>query len=289
MHVFVLILNVSFHVQCTCILTVAILLLFPCQLRDGDSVDSPLIHRYCGQANLPSPVVTTSNHLWINFVSDSSVSLNGFRLEYATSGKLNSLFHSLLQCGLSIKRMKPIVVKQVHASHHAVINSRLSSSNCCLPSSHSFLSFPPTLPLPSPPFLFLSFPLSPFFLLFLFFFPFSTFLAPLSESPSTSYSSASSANTQAGPIFCWMSLSALVPGCGGILDGESGEVTSPQWPNAYPSDQLCQWMVITSPGSRIQVNMTDVDLPLHQQDCFTYVIVRSLFLFSLTLPSCHLL
>lgn len=56
------------------------------QLRDGRTATSRLINRYCGRTSLPPDVTTTSQWLYVRFVSDASVSHNGFRLEYIANG-----------------------------------------------------------------------------------------------------------------------------------------------------------------------------------------------------------
>lgn len=43
------------------------------------------IGTYCGET-LPPTIVSTTESLWLNFMSDFSVVGNGFRLEYITNG-----------------------------------------------------------------------------------------------------------------------------------------------------------------------------------------------------------
>jgi hypothetical protein len=53
------------------------------EIRDGEEATSPLIGRYCGY-HLPGAVKSTSNFLWLKFVSDGSVQKAGFSLDYVT-------------------------------------------------------------------------------------------------------------------------------------------------------------------------------------------------------------
>ncbi|OQV15507.1 Tolloid-like protein 2 [Hypsibius exemplaris] len=53
------------------------------EIRDGQDGSSPLIGRHCGY-HLPSQVKSTTNYLWLKFVSDGSVQKAGFSLEYVT-------------------------------------------------------------------------------------------------------------------------------------------------------------------------------------------------------------
>lgn len=52
-------------------------------MRDGDDANSTLIGRYCGD-QLPPPVLSTHNFLWLRFKSDSSVDAAGFLANYTT-------------------------------------------------------------------------------------------------------------------------------------------------------------------------------------------------------------
>lgn len=47
------------------------------ELRDGDSVRSPLIGRYCGD-RIPLPIKTSGDSLHIHFVSDGYNNYDGF-------------------------------------------------------------------------------------------------------------------------------------------------------------------------------------------------------------------
>ena len=57
------------------------------QLRDGEDAQAPLLYKTCGSNTLPAPVNTTSQHLYVHFVSDPTVAYNGFRLEYMQHGE----------------------------------------------------------------------------------------------------------------------------------------------------------------------------------------------------------
>ncbi len=55
------------------------------EIRDGDSENSTLIGRYCGDATLiPPPSQSTHNYVWIKFVTDGSIQNHGFQLNYTT-------------------------------------------------------------------------------------------------------------------------------------------------------------------------------------------------------------
>ena len=47
------------------------------QVRDGNGPFSPLIGRYCG-TTAPSSVRSSSNFLWVKFLSDATTAKSGF-------------------------------------------------------------------------------------------------------------------------------------------------------------------------------------------------------------------
>ncbi|KAK3106526.1 hypothetical protein FSP39_021900 [Pinctada imbricata] len=55
------------------------------ELRDGALMTSPLLSKVCG-TELPAPLASSGEMMWINFISDFSVAQNGFRLEWLTNG-----------------------------------------------------------------------------------------------------------------------------------------------------------------------------------------------------------
>lgn len=51
------------------------------EVRDGISENSPLLGRFCGY-DKPDDIKTSSNHLWMKFVSDGSVNKAGFAANF---------------------------------------------------------------------------------------------------------------------------------------------------------------------------------------------------------------
>ena len=75
-------------------------------IYDGDSNTSPMLgNPYCGDSMPPSRI-SSSNHLFFHFHSDSDITGAGFKLEYNATGKNPynsgswSLDSSLLGCGV---------------------------------------------------------------------------------------------------------------------------------------------------------------------------------------------
>ena len=56
------------------------------EVRDGDSENSTLVGKYCGDPNVtPEPVYSSLNYLWMRFKTDGSVSNRGFSINYTTT------------------------------------------------------------------------------------------------------------------------------------------------------------------------------------------------------------
>lgn len=62
--------------------------------------------------------------------------------------------------------------------------------------------------------------------------------------------------------------------CGGQLSEPVGEVTSPNYPNQYPNDRQCEWMIVMPTGRQILLNVTDFRLESHPTCDNDYLEVR---------------
>ncbi|CAG0892087.1 unnamed protein product [Cyprideis torosa] len=52
----------------------------------------------------------------------------------------------------------------------------------------------------------------------------------------------------------------VVVGCGGVLRKDSGFFVSPNYPNAYPSNTICEWQIVTPLGSAIELTINGYDI-----------------------------
>ena len=52
----------------------------------------------------------------------------------------------------------------------------------------------------------------------------------------------------------------VVDGCGGYLRKDSGTFTSPEYPNFYPVNVICEWRIETDPGTKVQIVINELDL-----------------------------
>lgn len=57
------------------------------EVRDGNSENSPLLGRFCGY-DKPDDIKTSSNQLWMKFVSDGSVNKAGFAANFFKGQRL---------------------------------------------------------------------------------------------------------------------------------------------------------------------------------------------------------
>lgn len=67
-------------------------------------------------------------------------------------------------------------------------------------------------------------------------------------------------------------------GCGGAVTAPRGEIHSPQFPNNYPNNADCSWVITVDPGHRILFNFTDMDIEGHTTCDWDYVAVSDLCL-----------
>uniref|UniRef100_A0A669DQK6 Cubilin n=1 Tax=Oreochromis niloticus TaxID=8128 RepID=A0A669DQK6_ORENI len=60
-------------------------------------------------------------------------------------------------------------------------------------------------------------------------------------------------------------------GCGGPVTAPSGEIHSPLYPNSYPNNVDCSWVISVDPNHRVFLNFTDLDIEYHSSCDFDYI------------------
>jgi hypothetical protein len=55
--------------------------------------------------------------------------------------------------------------------------------------------------------------------------------------------------------------------CGGVIEDTNGSLTSPSFPNLYPSNRHCAWEIVAPPQTRITINFTHFDLEGNNVRC----------------------
>ncbi|ESO84884.1 hypothetical protein LOTGIDRAFT_236092 [Lottia gigantea] len=62
-------------------------------------------------------------------------------------------------------------------------------------------------------------------------------------------------------------------GCQHEITVPSGEISSPNWPQFYPSRKDCVWHFTTKPGHRVKLEFEDFELEPHQECTYDHIIV----------------
>ncbi|XP_063066835.1 bone morphogenetic protein 1-like isoform X2 [Engraulis encrasicolus] len=62
-------------------------------------------------------------------------------------------------------------------------------------------------------------------------------------------------------------------GCDLTLNSVSGTITTPNWPDKYPSKKACTWTIATTPGHRVKLAFTEMDMEAHPQCAYDHLEV----------------
>ncbi|XP_056099916.1 bone morphogenetic protein 1b isoform X4 [Rhinichthys klamathensis goyatoka] len=60
-------------------------------------------------------------------------------------------------------------------------------------------------------------------------------------------------------------------GCDQAITSVSGIITSPNWPDKYPSKKACTWTLSTTPGHRIKLAFEEIDMEAHQECTYDHL------------------
>ena len=60
-------------------------------------------------------------------------------------------------------------------------------------------------------------------------------------------------------------INIFVSRCGATYTTPSGTLTSPNYPNNYPSSRECIWQIISAPGTNIRLTINVFDVEHHSQ------------------------
>ncbi|XP_056323116.1 bone morphogenetic protein 1b isoform X1 [Danio aesculapii] len=60
-------------------------------------------------------------------------------------------------------------------------------------------------------------------------------------------------------------------GCDQAITSVSGLITSPNWPDKYPSKKACTWTLSTTPGHRIKLAFEEIDMEAHQECAYDHL------------------
>ncbi|XP_076875977.1 bone morphogenetic protein 1b isoform X2 [Brachyhypopomus gauderio] len=60
-------------------------------------------------------------------------------------------------------------------------------------------------------------------------------------------------------------------GCDQVITSVSGIITSPNWPDKYPSKKACTWALTTTPGHRIKLAFNEIDMESHLECSYDHL------------------
>ncbi|KAG7243889.1 hypothetical protein INR49_006044 [Caranx melampygus] len=60
-------------------------------------------------------------------------------------------------------------------------------------------------------------------------------------------------------------------GCDHTVNSVSGIITSPNWPDKYPSKKACTWALTTTPGHRIKIAFNELDVEAHMECTYDHI------------------
>ena len=242
------------------------------EIRDGDSADSPMIGKFCGDPTLiPAPLRSTHNYVWIKFVTDGSVQNHGFQMNYTTSeslcGGILKEDHGIIQsptdseryphganCTWVISGDAGTIVRLnwlsftleeggeggCHYDHVSVYDNSTSTGG--LIGRFCGNSLPPILTSTAGR---------------------MSIVFESDESISHEGFTANYAVLDAATV------------CGGNYYTTSGVLHSPGWPNDYGHGRECTWIISVPVGQQILLNFTVFDMENHTNCNFDYLEIRN--------------
>nr|XP_046231199.1 bone morphogenetic protein 1-like isoform X2 [Scatophagus argus] len=60
-------------------------------------------------------------------------------------------------------------------------------------------------------------------------------------------------------------------GCDHVINSVSGTISSPNWPDRYPSKKACTWSLSTTPGHRIKLAFNEIDMEAHLECAYDHL------------------
>ncbi|XP_059183305.1 cubilin [Centropristis striata] len=243
------------------------------EIREGDST-GPLVGRFCGNS-LPSNYTSVIGHvLWVKFVSDALISGAGFRATFShlygndlvgESGQIASPLYPRTYPNNAHYRWT-ITVEGDSYIQIRFLDMDIEDLHDCYYDHLKVFDGPSV-----------------------HYYPMGTFCGlglphPLRSSGSTVTLQFVSDTVVGGRGFLveWTAVQdsgpppTIPPGaCGGVLmTGETpGFLFSPAWPENYPTDQECTWL-IRSPDSTVELNILYVDMEDYPNCYFDSLVIR---------------
>ncbi|KAG9476560.1 hypothetical protein GDO78_003221 [Eleutherodactylus coqui] len=244
------------------------------EIREG-SETGPLLGRFCGDS-LPNNVTSVAGHvLWVKFVSDGSLSGEGFQATFShlfgnniqgSYGQIasplwpreyphhsNYIWYVNVEPGriIEVRFLEMDIEDHAHCGYDKLQIFDGSGTQFHLMGRYCGVAPPPTL----------------------FSFGSAVTIQFISDN----------SISQRGFLLEWTAVNVspeprptIAPGaCGGLL--QTGETPlflfSPGWPNTYASSIVCSW-VIRSPASTVELNLLTVDIEEHETCGYDALVIR---------------
>ncbi|XP_071787824.1 cubilin-like isoform X2 [Asterias amurensis] len=241
------------------------------QLHDGGDENSLIISKLCGTA-LPAEVSSTGNSMYLKFVTDGSIANYGFRATFrfedaapGCGGQFTDdvgIFASPphpegyphgVHCVYSIMVTDGYVIRLTFNSFSLeeatdcifdYVQVYDNSTNALSPDMGRYCGSSP------PPIL------------------------TTTGNMMTVIFHTDSSIAREGFTASYVALDATTV-CGGELNQDTGVITSPNYPDEYPHNRQCTWVISASSGRQINVNFTDFDMEQHVDCLYDYVELRN--------------
>ncbi|KAL0113327.1 hypothetical protein PUN28_012468 [Cardiocondyla obscurior] len=244
------------------------------KIFDGATRDAPLLGTHCGN-QLPPIYISNSNQMLVVMDSDSIISAKGFQAQYSRA------------CGarIIVKDNGFLTPPTGHTDVHGDTNCTwiLTAEN---PGDHITVTFTHMDIDPSE--LMVRWETSeenPCFWISLQVFEGESIDGPLlgkwcnnvAPPPVTSTGSSLVLHLSAHYDFAGHFVamySVMNTACGGNYTSEQGIITSPSYPNSYPLNAECVWILNTSPGNRISLVFSDFDIEISENCDLDYLEIR---------------
>ncbi|KAJ8307340.1 hypothetical protein KUTeg_015424, partial [Tegillarca granosa] len=211
------------------------------QIRNGDSRDSPLIGKYCG-TTLPAPITSSGEHLWLNFRSDYSVANNGFRLEYINNGR-ECIWSITVATGMAVELNISDFDLETHTQCRfdvlEVFNGPDDQSPRLVQICHTQTK--PQL------------------------------ITTTGNQMFVRFKSDASVNGRGFSA----TYRSIAGGCGGNFSTPSSVILSKNYPNDYPPNTVCTWLITVEPQKVVVLTFLNFDVETHSTCRYDYVARKS--------------
>ncbi|CAG0904641.1 unnamed protein product, partial [Darwinula stevensoni] len=242
------------------------------EFRDGHDENSPLIERYCGPPErIPLPVISTHNYLYAKFVTDGSVQNHGFMANYSfidvgcggifteRIGVIHSPLHpdvypNRARCTYIVAGAVGTIVRLTFTSFHLEEHVRCNFDylevydNTTLPNTGGLVGRycgrvnPPVL--------------------------------TSTENVMTLIFRSDHSIGGQGFSAAYIILNDTAE-CGGTYYTQLGVIATPNYPDGYPHNLDCTWIISAPSGRQINLNVSDFTLEMHQECQYDYLEIRN--------------